>query len=198
MIDSEDYAPNDPDVQEKSDLQGGSGGSDGSDDTPTPTETPTETPTDTPTDTPEPTPTPTDTPEPTPTSTPVPESFTYDETHEVPGPGYYQVPFESVNQFTLNWTVTNELTDERDFDVFLMSRSEFNQYIDYIDDESDHKPEVFPGGSAEGVTHDATRTATLDPGEYNLVVDNTDLGDAGDWGEEDPREVRIEIYGEDN
>ncbi len=70
VIDSQDYAPNDPEVQEKADLQGTVTPS------PTPTSTataaPTASPTPSPTATPTPTPTSTATPTPTPTETPTP------------------------------------------------------------------------------------------------------------------------------
>jgi len=67
VIDSEDYAPNDPDVQEKSDLQSNTDTI-----TPSPTDQPATKSTETPTRTPAATETPTPTESPTPTSTPSP------------------------------------------------------------------------------------------------------------------------------
>lgn len=67
MIDSEDYAPNDPDVQEKADVNNVKTGT-----RKTGTSTSTETPTPSPTDSPTPTPTETPTPPPTPTASPTP------------------------------------------------------------------------------------------------------------------------------
>lgn len=66
VIDSQDYAPNDPEVQEKADLQGTVTPS------PTPTSTATAAPTASPTPSPTATPTPTETPTPTPTEAPTP------------------------------------------------------------------------------------------------------------------------------
>ena len=74
-----------------------------------------------------------------------------------------------------------------------MSEDEYKVYVDYINDESSHRPQVYTDGSAQGITDEATRTAILDSGAYRLVVDNTDLGDAGDIGNEAAREVRIEM-----
>lgn len=71
VIDSEDYAPKDPEVQSKSDLEGAVTEASEPTATITPKPTPTQTPTPTPTPTPEPTPTPT--PESTPTPTPTPQ-----------------------------------------------------------------------------------------------------------------------------
>jgi len=184
VIDSEDYAPNDPNVQEKADVASSS--------TATATDTPTTTPTATDTPTPRDTPTATDRPTATPTETP--DFRTRHNTTEiVPGPGYYQVSFGFPGTFIVNWSVKNERSSEYDFDVFLMSEAEFQVYLEYINDESDHRPQVYSDGSAQGVTREAARTATLDSGDYHLVVDNTDLGDAGDIGSEAAREVQIQI-----
>ena len=82
VIDSEDYAPNDPAVQQKSDLTDTDTitrsptrtASPTPTDTPTPTATASPTPTPTATETPTASPTPTDTPTPTATETPTPEA----------------------------------------------------------------------------------------------------------------------------
>ena len=151
VIDSEDYAPNDPDVQEKENLQS----------------TPTATPTDSPT--------PTDTPRDvqdlnieTPTIEDTAEPVTFDDVVAVPGPGYYQLQFEFDQQFVLNWRVTNQRSSDYDFDVWVMSEDEYQVYIDYVNDESSHRPQVYNDGSAQGITDEATRTATLDPGTYQI------------------------------
>jgi len=98
VIDSEDYAPNDPDVQEKSDIintteqpktspaNGSTNEKQASNDptstvTPTQSPTPTQTPTSTPTPTPTPTLTPTPTPEPTPTLSDPTHSFEVTDEH---------------------------------------------------------------------------------------------------------------------
>ncbi|WP_436909936.1 hypothetical protein [Halosimplex marinum] len=203
VIDSEDYAPNDPDVQEKSDLQGGGS---------TPTATPS----------PSPTPTeeqdvgdalddvefPTDSPTPEDDSEPVietvdvddltdfPEHFSHSDTHTVPGPGYYQIPVEFDSEFSMNWTVTNQKSGDYDFDVFLMAEDEYQDYLDYIDDEDSHRPQYYTDGTVQGIEASASRSLTLSAGKYRLVVDNTDYGDAGDWGEEEDRRVKIEISAE--
>jgi len=176
VIDTEDYAPNDADVQEKSDMSDSGESS-------TQTDTPTDTPPDTPTD--------------TPTATETPAGFSYDKTEFVPGPGYYSVSFGRDSQFIINWTVTNQRSSEYDFDVVLMSESEFQTYVDYVNDESSHRPEYYADGSRMGVTDEATRTATLAAGDYRLVVDNSDYGDAGDVGDEASRKVRIQLSGQE-
>jgi len=203
MIDSEDYAPNDPDVQEKSDLQGGGS---------TPAATPSPTPTEEPDaidavndiEFPSDSPTPEDdseldigTIDDSDVLTAWSEPFNYEETVIVPGPGYYQVPIEFDQQFTINWKVTNQRSSEYDFDVFLFGESEYQTYLDYTNDRDSHRPEYYPGGSAQGIVDSAVRTATLSAGKYRLLVDNSDYGDAGDIGSEAGREVTIDLHAEE-
>lgn len=85
MIDSEDYAPKDPDVQEKADV--GSGGSTPESTTPVKTATPTPTETTTPTPTETATPTPTETATATPTATATVTPRPGELTAEEPYPG---------------------------------------------------------------------------------------------------------------
>jgi hypothetical protein len=189
VIDSQDYAPNDPDVQSKSDVNSGSTTTETDegvqvDDIDLDTETPTEEDTidlgdvDLGTETP---------------TAALDYETSVRKQEFVPGPGYYQISFGFPGSFIVHWTVENMASSERDFDVFLMSSSEFEIYLDYINERSSRRPEVYNGGSAQGVTTSATRTATLEAGKYHLVIDNTDLGDAGDIGSEASREVRITL-----
>lgn len=102
VIDSQDYAPNDPDVQEKSDLAGttAQGG------TPTPTPSPTPSPTLTPTPPPTPTPSPTPTASPTPTPRQAANSLQVNDEYWVGG--------SRVDSYNLD---TVSVTIEDDFDL---------------------------------------------------------------------------------
>lgn len=202
VIDSEDYAPQDPDVQEKSDIQG-------SGSTPTPSATPTKTPTETPedidaedlgvddlleSDTPDDSGDDGfDVDDPVETPTPTQSDFNYDDVHTVPGPGYYQVPLNTDDRALIEWAVTNRRSSEYDFDVFLFDDDEYQTYLDYANDRDSHRPEYYVEGTVQGITDSASRTITLPAGNYHLLVDNSDYGDAGDIGSEAARRVRIEI-----
>ncbi|ELZ22771.1 hypothetical protein C475_16756 [Halosimplex carlsbadense 2-9-1] len=192
VIDSEDYAPNDPDVQEKSDIQ--DGGS-------TPTATPTEEPDaldsvddiEFPSDTPTPEPDNDDLDIDLDDLTDMPEHVEHSDTHTVQGPGYYQIPVEFDREFSMEWTVTNQKSGDYDFDVFLMAEDEYQDYLDYINDEDSRRPEYYVDGTAQGIEASASRSLTLSGGTYRLIIDNTDYGDAGDFGAEAERRVRVEI-----
>ena len=118
------------------------------------------------------------------------ESLT--ETWDVPRRGYYQYSIKPDNEVTFEWSVQNELDSWADFDVFLFSRSEFEIYVDMIEGDS-KQPEYISGGTAEGIEQSASRTVTLNSGNYRLVVDNSDYGDAGDSGQEGRVTMTMEV-----
>lgn len=116
------------------------------------------------------------------------QSFT--ETANVPGGSYIGTSVGFENEFTLEWRVVNELDSSADFDVFLFSESEFQIYDAMIEGES-RRPKYYTEGSVQGIEESASRTITLSGGNYALVVDNSDYGDAGDFGTEDTRRVTL-------
>ena len=76
--------------------------------------------------------------------------------------------------------------------MFLFNVAEFENYDELIRGE-DRDPEPISQGSAQGIEESATRTVTLEGAQYYLVVDNSDYGDAGDFGTEDTRRVTIAV-----
>jgi len=173
-IDSEDYAPNDPGVQEKSDLQS------------TATETETRSPT--PTDTPTPSPTST---EPhqleveTMENTPIPDSdgdgisdavdefpndseytekYAEEEGEKFLTPGeYWYWKWSQNNERTLEWFV--EVTEGSSIDVVVIDEHEFSDF------ESSEEYEYYVYGS-DLETMGATKKITLDAGDYRLILSN--------------------------
>jgi len=178
VIDSEDYAPNDPDVQRKSDVTAGTETQNARDDTPTPTAT--DTPTETPTETPPATP---------------PEDFTYPShsgTHRITArDNYWAWEFSAPVEPVLEYQVTNLRDENYDFDVLLYTPSKFERYRAIATEVEEGIRPQYLDGSAPGVEAGARGFAQLPPGRYYLVIDNTDLSDAGDWGTEDTRHVRL-------
>jgi len=117
---------------------------------------------------------------------------TFEKTTNVEGGLYYAATAGFRESFILQWTVENELNASADFDVFLFSADEFGIYDDMIQGDS-RRPRYFEEGTVQGIEESASRTVTLAGGDYVLVVDNSDYGDAGDFGKEDTRRVTVTI-----
>lgn len=174
VIDSEDYAPRDPDVQSESDVQSDSdstddsvqssessdGNNDSSDEIP-------------------------------------PENVTYPSysgTHRITArDNYWAWEFSVEADFTLEYRVINMLDERFDFDVLLYPPSKFEEYRAIASGTEGGVRPQYIDGSAPGVESGVEVTNTqLQSGTYYLVVDNTDLSDAGDWGTEETRQVEVE------
>jgi len=148
--------------------------------------------------------TPTPTATTTPTDTPIdlgqstPEGVQTDNyiddttTTNVEGEGYIAYGLEHENDFTLQWTVVNELDTSADFDVFLFTAAEARIYDELVSG-GNRRPQYIEGGTEQGIRESASQTVTLRGGRYVLVVDNSDYGDAGDFGTEDTRRVTITV-----
>lgn len=182
VIDSEDYAPRDPDVQSESDVTSDTNSADGEDDEPDSQ----------PSDSSE-----TDDGEDTNSSnTPPPEDITYPShsgTHRITArDNYWAWEFSVEAKFILEYEATNMKDENYDFDILLYDTPRFEEYRAIANEvESGARPEYIDG-SAPGVTSGVTATdIRLQAGTYYLVIDNTDLSDAGDWGTEDTRQVRL-------
>lgn len=166
VIDSEDYAPNDPEVQEKSDVTG------------TPTASPTSTPTPTPTE------------EPTATATAVSDSdgdgvrdslddfpddpdydTLYDDTDGekflTPGEYWYERVEITGNNTTLAWEL--DTSGESAIDVIVMDESEFSKW------EDGDQYEYYTGLS-DFETNGTEEAGRLDEGDYRTVYSNWDVG----------------------
>lgn len=74
----------------------------------------------------------------------------------------------------------------------MFTRSEYDDYVAKINGEA-RNPNAIDEASVEGVRREGGRTVTLVGGTYHFVVDNTDIGDAGDWGSEATREVTVDL-----
>lgn len=96
-------------------------------------------------------------------------------------------------RFVLEYTVTNLRDENYDFDVLLYDESRFREYRAIATEREDGIRPEYIDGSAPGVEAGASGRVELPEGTYYLVVDNTDLSDAGDWGTEDTRRVGVEI-----
>lgn len=164
MIDSKDYAPQDPAVQEKEDVNKGSdGGSDTGDnggagsggaDT---------------------------------------EFPSHNGVHSISGgEDFWSMELDIPVEFVIEYTVTNQKESDYDFDVFVFDKGEFEDYRSKVGGGSTN-PNAINKASVENVKERGERTATLSAGVYYFVVDNTDIGDAGDWGSEETRKVRVEL-----
>lgn len=117
---------------------------------------------------------------------------TINETTNVRGASFVSFPVSHSEPFVLDWTVRNERSPEYDFDVFLFTASEFQKYEDEVDGEWVDSSAIHRG-SEQGITGRASESVRLDGGRYVLVVDNTDIGDAGDFGTESRRRVSMSI-----
>jgi len=105
---------------------------------------------------------------------------------------FWSFELDMSDNFTLSYTVTNNKSDSLDFDVFVFNQEEYDNYIETVQGNSS-SPDAIDSASSEGVRTSASKTVDLDAGTYYFVVDNTDIGDAGDWGSEETREVQIEF-----
>jgi len=178
VIDSEDYAPQDPDVQEKSDLQS------------TATASPTRSPTPTSSATPSPTPSPTPT-EPhqieveTIENTPIPDSdgdgiadpvddfpnnseytrkHAEDEGAKYLTPGeYWFWKWSQTTEETLEWSVA--VTEGSAINVVVIDENQFSAF------ENGDEYEYYVYGS-DLETMGATKEITLDSGDYRLILSN--------------------------
>ncbi|WP_348612696.1 hypothetical protein [Halobaculum rarum] len=173
MIDSKDYAPNDPDVQEKSDVQTSPS------QTPTPTPRPTATPTDTPTATP--TSTPTDTPRPDsdgdgvidyyddyPNDPRFTEKINEQSATEIIDPGYYRWwtwSLESSATFSLEL----EITSGSHIDAILIDQSEFESF------ENGDEYSYYTEGS-DFETKSTDKHVRLSGGSYQFIISNWNTG----------------------
>lgn len=178
VIDSEDYAPQDPDVQSKSDVQSDTGqnesdsqsgdnshgedeqNNDSSDSTP-------------------------------------PEDITYPShsgTHRITArDNYWAWEFSVEAEFILEYRAINIRDENYDFDVLLYDVPSFEEYRAIANEVEEGIRPQYLDGSAPGVESGVEVTnIQLPAGTYYLVIDNTDLSDAGDWGTEDTRHVRLE------
>ncbi|SDQ51650.1 hypothetical protein [Halopelagius longus] len=168
-----------------------------------PTDTPTEEPTDTPTEEPtetstaEPTDAPTEEPTDTPTETQTPEPSSnypsYSGTQTISGDDdYWSFELDISNDFVLEYTVTNQKSHDYDFDAFIFDRAEYKDYLNKVQG-GDANPDAINDASVEGVQSSAQTEVGLYAGQYYFVVDNTDIGDAGDVGHEETRSVEIDL-----
>jgi len=180
VVDSEDYAPNDPDVQSESDLS-----------------TQTASPAPTSTETASPTPTPTETASPTPTPTPVEITAAvgseFEDSVTVPSFGYYRVFFPMPVEFTLSYEVENLKDSRHSVDVLFRDREEFDAYDSYVKNHGVEEPEIYEGESTFEVTDSQFHITGLPAGEYAFVVDNTNYYSTGEAGNSAEREARISL-----
>jgi len=173
MVDSEDYAPNDPEVQEKQDVNGGSsnGDSGGAADTEAATSKP--------------------------TTAPAAGSDidfpSHSGTHSISGgKDFWSMKIDIPAEFLLEYTVENKKKEKFDFDAFVFDPAEYQDYRSKVGGGSTN-PNAINKASVENVKDVGERSVTLAAGVYHFVVDNTDIGDAGDWGSEETRTVHVEL-----
>lgn len=105
---------------------------------------------------------------------------------------YWAWEFSVSETVLLSYTAENEREEKYDFDVLLYPPEEFEEYHLLATDQKEWIRPPYQDGSAPGVRSRAERETELSSGTYYLVIDNTDLSDAGDWGREATREVRLE------
>jgi hypothetical protein len=106
--------------------------------------------------------------------------------------GYWSFTVDVPVTFRLSYTVENRRDTERDFDVFVFTAEEFQTYKTRVDGGGGN-PSWIPGLAAQLVRDSASKQQTLSPGTYHVVVDNTDIGGATEFGPESTREVYVEI-----
>lgn len=183
MIDSRDYAPQDSEVQEKEDLNKNSneGANTGEKDGETSTEMKT-------TSTIE-----SSTAE-SPTTEPETEFPSHSGTHSISGgEDFWSLELDIPVDFEIQYTVTNRKSKKYDFDVFVFSSAEYDDYKAKAGGGRTN-PDAINKASVENVKEAGKRTAVLSAGVYYFVVDNTDIGNAGDWGTEATRKVYVELF----
>ncbi len=172
VVDSEDYAPRDPAVQRESDVQSGggtagsteNGGSAGSS---------------------------TDSQPQTTTEVTYPS---YSGAHSISArENFWAWEFSVAAEFSLTYRAINQRDENYDFDMLLYPPSEFEEYRALANEVREGIRPQYIDGSAPDVNSGVEVTdIRLPAGTYYLVIDNTDLSDAGDWGTEDTRRVRLE------
>lgn len=163
MIDSKDYAPQDPEVQEKEDVSGGS--DDGSDSGDNGGE-----------------------------NEPTGDLPSHSGSHTISGgKDYWSMELDIPTKFVLEYTVTNQKEPKYDFDAFVFNEGEYKDYKSKVGGGMTN-PNAINKASVENVKESGERTVTLSAGVYYFVVDNTDIGAAGDWGAEDTRKVKVELF----
>jgi hypothetical protein len=115
-------------------------------------------------------------------------------THEITATDNYWAWDISVDRaFVLEYTVRNLLDNSRDFDVLLYNPDTFDTYEAIVTGQEEGIRPDYLTGSRPGTTAEATVTVSLSAGTYYLVIDNTDLSDAGDFGTEETRRVYVEV-----
>lgn len=177
--DRSDYAPRDPDVQSENDVEQASDGSPsdgGSTDSDSSADA-------------------TDSGSGGDGGSGVPEDFTYPShsgQHTISArDNYWAWEFSVPERFVLSYTVQNARDENYDFDVLLYDPASFREYRAIATEREEGIRPQYLEGSAPGVESGARATVELPAGTYYLVVDNTDLSDAGDWGTEDTRSVYL-------
>lgn len=195
VIDGEDYAPNDASVEEKSDVQSAGANQRGNSEgeqakRETPDSTPAETTTTETTEETTTTATETTTEETTTEKTDYPS---HRGTYRITGDqDYWSWEFSVAERFDLAYAVRNERPSKYDFDALLFTPDEFEDYRTKVGGD-DASPDSIDTASLEEVSTEGSRRVTLDAGTYHFVIDNTDISDAGDFGEEATRRVSVAI-----
>jgi hypothetical protein len=161
--DRHDYAPRDPDVQSENDLAG-TGGADTTGDAATDT----------------------------PAQSITYPSYTGSQTITA-ADNYWAWEVSIPERFVLEYRITNRLDENYDFDVLLYDPERFSEYRAIATEQREGIRPQYIDGSAPGTRSVAHEAVELPGGTYYLVVDNTDLSDAGDWGTEETRQVDIRI-----
>lgn len=105
---------------------------------------------------------------------------------------YWAWEFSVSERFRLQYTVRNMRDENYDFDVLLYDPERFREYRAIATEQEEGVRPNYLDGSAPGVESGVRASVELPAGTYYLVVDNTDLSDAGDWGTEDTRQVSIQ------
>jgi hypothetical protein len=102
----------------------------------------------------------------------------------------FKLPMES--SFELQYTATNMKSESYDFDILVVSREQYDNYIQEIKETGPLIQDIDRLASKE-VTSEAKKSGELDAGTYFFVADNTDISDAGDVGSENTREININL-----
>lgn len=173
VVDGQDYAPRDSAVQSESDIQSGSsstsapGEDDGASDSAT------------------------DSSSQTASQVMYPsQSGTYTITAR---DNFVAWEFSVSTEFILQYRAINQRDENYDFDVLLYRPSGFEEYRAIANEVKEGIRPEYLSGSAPGIRSGVEVTdAELSAGTYYLVIDNTDLSDAGDFGTEETRRVRLE------
>jgi hypothetical protein len=126
----------------------------------------------------------------------VPDDFTYPShsgQHTISArENYWAWEFSVPGRFVLSYTAQNARDENYDFDVLLYDPESFREYRAIATEQEEGIRPQYLDGSAPGVESGVQATVELPAGTYYLVIDNTDLSDAGDWGTEDTRSVYLQ------